>query len=304
MLFRNTWNPSSILIRIWEWCATNCYNCYSKYDNIKFYSYESFLAPIDFIGNKCDETFSIFLFWVEAIFHPDIERFISNPTLSKYRISLHINPTDSQKRRQQIYLLSQKYKHIFFETCFTLKSQEDFISIFKHILFLKNSDINSSMDLFLDFTKYGDLIKNLFAKYNFIYRKQPNTSHLNYTECLEFTANDKRLAIMIYHQKTQEIRNKRITNIPENGCVIRRSFEFEKGFIWVNEEIELCSNGVIKVHINTYCNKAIQSISHITKDDNSIYQDFLNMYHYLEDFDGWDMWKKCFECISNPYFSK
>ncbi len=303
MLFINKWNPSSILLRIWEHCATNCYNCYSRYDKKNNYKYNDFSEVFKFMKDKCDKSFSVFLFWTEVIFHPEIEKFIEDKTIMLFRHSLHINPIYSILRADKMLSLYNKYNYIYFDTCYFMKNVDEIKGVFKTILFLKKHQINSSMDLFVDLWKFWKIIKIFFKEQGFMFNKQERTSHLNFPDCLEFTINNKKLAIMIYHTKKQEIRNKTITNIPNTWCVVRKTFDIDDNKILVNEEIELDYKWVIKMHINTYCNKAIKQISHINKSNIEIKNDFKKLDEYLVQYDNDDMWKDCFRCVSNPYIN-
>lgn len=305
MLFVSKWNPASILIRLWEKCVTNCYNCCSIKDKQKFYKYEQFEKILNFMKERCDKSFSIFLFWTDVINHPDIDKFLSDPIIKLFRRHpVHISPLYEKNRVEKIMYLYKKFPDTKFDTCYYIKNMGQLKLFFKMVLFLKKNNVPSSMDIFLDLSYYGKLIKEFFIRNWFEFRLQIETSHLNFDKCLEFTANNKNLAFMIYHTKPQIILEDRIEHIPNNGCVARKTFKIKWNQIFVYEEIEIDGMWNIKMHINSYCSKAIKRISDVKKADEEIIEDFKKLDEYLKQFDTDDMWKSCFKCISQPFINK
>lgn len=300
-MFKNNSFNSSILIRLWEWCVTNCYNCSSYFDKKNEYDYEKFENVFLYLNKNFEKTFSIFLYWTEVIFHKDIYKFITDEKIKDFRLSLHINPLFSEERLKKIKEISYFNEKIFFETCYTIKNDKEMLSILKNITFLKKENIKSSMDLFLDFNKYLSNFLNILKKLWFSIIKTDITSHLNYDFCINCSLNN--INIILYHTKEQFIKDDKIYNIPNNWCVARHTFEvIDNNYININEEIEITKEWIFKMHINTYCSKAIQNISNIYKDKDEIIKDFIKLDKYLEKYDDFlDMWKKCFDCIKNPY---
>ena len=309
MLFKSNqekvwWDIWNILIRIWEWCATNCYNCYSNKDNIIFYDYSKFIWLFDYIEKKCETKFDIFFYWIESIFHPDILLFLWNKSITNYRKSLHITPLYSHNNLSKILNISQGFPDVSFDTCYTIDDLKNLKSVIKFLQFVIDNNIKSTIDLFFDFDKY---YKYLFDILNIIsdnkyssWRKTKNT-HMWNTNCFEFIFNNWKQAILLYNAKKQTIINNEITNISNNDCIVKKSIEISKNNIYISEEIEFTYKWEITIHINAYCSKAIKIISNITKDDIDIIKDFNILNKYLSIYNTSDMWKSCYTCMNNPY---
>lgn len=295
------WDICNILFRIGEWCATNCYNCFSSFDKKNYKPYSLYKEIFEKVNNICDDNFFVFFYWVEAIFHPEIEKYISDKNLSRYKKSLHITPLYDSKRIDKIIEISKKYNNISFDTCYTIKSYKEIISVLKFLKFIQDNNINSTIDLFFDFWKY---LKKLlfflkwFSNYKLSY-KFLNT-HLWNEKCIEFNFNNKQI-ILLYHTKEQFIKDEKIYNLPFNFCPVKKSFKIKENFIYSSEEIEFNEIWDIKVHFNSYCSKWIQKISSVYKTNLEIIDDFKQFDEYLKKYEKGDMWINCYNCITNPY---
>jgi len=300
MLFKNKWNNWCLLIRVWDWCIQNCYNCYSRFDNQNYYNYDLFKDTLDFIDKKCETNFSFFLYWVDVIYHPELEYFLDNKIIWKFNdISIHIFPILSNDRINRILYISNKYKNLSFDTSYVIENDDIFKDIVKYIKFIIKHDIKSTLDLFLDFNRYYDLIKTVFLKLWFIFRVQKQNTHMNFTSCIELIKWN--IVLMIFHTKKQYISNWRIYNIPNTWCLARKALSICNNTVFVHEEIDIDYKWNIKLHLNAYCSSAIKSISSVYKTDKSIINDINKFIKYMKKYDNHDMWIDCFNCIKKPY---
>lgn len=307
MLFRNKsetvwgdiWN---ILFRIGEGCATNCYNCTSAFDEISYKRYSTYRSVFSLVKDICDSDLLVFFYGVEAIFHPEIEKYIEDTNLQWFQKSLHITPIYNQKRIQKILEISAKYPDISFDTCYTIKTKSDLILVLKFLRFLHEYNIKATIDLFFDYEKYLKIMISFLRQQDegSILNKPVNT-HLGNEKCIELSFHNSRQIHLLYHTKPQYIADSRIHNLPFQLCAVKKSFEITNDCIFTSEEIEFTENGDITVHFSTYCSKWIQKISSIYKTSSEIISDFQKFDSYLQQYESGDMWVNCFKCISNPY---
>lgn len=294
------WDIWNILFRVGEWCATNCYNCTSAFDKVSYKPYSDYKNIFEKVVDVCDDNLLVFFYWVEAIFHPEIEYFINDNNLKDYKKSLHITPLYRLDRIQKIKNISDKYNNISFDTCYTIKNTEDLFSFLKFFTFLNKNKINSTLDIFFDYNKYAKILLNFFKKFNPKIVNKPINTHLGNEKCIELNFDNNQI-ILLYHTKPQFIKDDKIHNLPFTLCAVKKSFDIKEDFIYTSEEIEFTENGDITVHFSTYCSKWIQKISSIYKNKKEIIEDFKKFDKYLEKYNSGDMWKNCYNCISNPY---
>lgn len=295
------WDMWNILLRIWEWCATNCYNCNSSKDNISFYSYNEFLERIEFINKNCDNKLHLFFYWVEAIFHPEILKFLYDKNLQFFSKSLHITPIYELKRIKTIFELSKKFSNVSFDTCYTIKDNQDLKWVLMFLDFIVKNNIKSTLDLFFDYSKYLPIILAFFKKHNVTFLDKTINTHIWNTKCFEFQLNNSNQTILLYDLKEQVISKSSISNIKYDLCVVKNSLTITDEKIYVSEEVEFAKSGEITVHISTYCSKWIWKISSIYKTKNEIISDFKKLDAYLEKYNTWNMGENCLNCMLNTY---
>lgn len=287
-----------IWLVLWQSCPSNCYNCNLNLLEQKFFSYENHKENIEFIWSNFSDNFSIFLSGVENIFHPDIEKFIEDWTISKYEIYIHVNPIFEKNRCTQIKMLSEKYPQIYFDTWYTVRSSVDLVWIFQYINFLDISQVSSLISLFIDLEIYGIAIKRIFSQYNFsLIRKETDDSWVTLIFVKWW------VEVSVIHQKKQVIKNNFIHELWFTSCMAKKSFSVVWDTVFIEREVEFHKDGTMKFHLNPYCNKGITSISNINKEKNDIIRDFQAFDLYLEKFNSWDMKKNCIICMWKPYIN-
>jgi len=295
------WDLWNILIRIWEWCVANCYNCDSWNENIKYFKYEDFFKVFSYIKKECDNKMSIFFYGTNSILHPDIEKFINDLNIKKFKKSLNISPIYNEKNLSRLKYLSIKYSDVSFDTVYIINSIEKVISIIKFILFVIKNNIKSTLDLFFDYNYYIKYFKVLFIQNKQqIIDKSINT-HIWYNKCNQLTFNNNKQIILLYNCKKQIINNNTITNLPYSYCIVKESINILDNNIEISEEIEFTREGNITIHISWYCSKGIINISNINKKYIDIIKDFRKLNLYLEKYNKWFMWQNCIKCMKEPY---
>ena len=306
MLFNNYlektgWDLWNVILYIWDKCPTNCYNCTRNSNSEEFYPYYKFEEVISFIESNCSKSVNIFLKWVEAIFHPDIELFILDKKLKWFNMWLHISPVFTNNRIDKIKELAFKFDNISFDTTFTIKTQDDLIKVLKFIKFTVKSNINCTLDLFIDYKDFLFIFLKIIKFYWFKYKINKSSSHYFNIECIELILNNRRQNILVYNTKKQEIINSTITNLEYISCLANDNILIKDNKIFFREEVEFNYNGDIKIHLNSYCSKWIQKISSIYNEW-FILNDFLIFKKYMSKYSNdLPMWKNCFNCMNNPY---
>lgn len=294
----------NVLFRIGQWCATNCYNCHSAEDEKEFYAYEDFFESFWFVQKNCHPLLHVFFYGVEGIFHPEIHKFVGDPFLENFKKSVHISPVFSVPRMQKIFELHKKFPELSFDTCYTIKDEISLKWVLLYLQYVIEKDILSTLDIFFDYQKYWPVVIKFLQKFQGKFSDKSMNTHMGNNTCVEFQFHDARQVILLYDLKKQEIINNEITNVPYPFCVVRHSLGFFPDKITVSEEIEFTKDGDITIHINNYCSKGIQKISHIKKDHDEILRDFETLKNYLEKYDTPEMGKNCYDCMTHPYFVK
>jgi len=305
MLFKNNsekigWDIGNILLRIWEWCATNCYNCPSNTEEVEYFKYKDFLPCYNYIRESCDTKLDIFFYWTESIYHPEILSFLGDKDLVNFNKSLHITPIYSPSRIAKINYISEKFTDVSFDTCYTIKDLQSLLWVLKYLKYIIDNDIKSTLDLFFDYQKFAPHILRFLKQYNVLCKDKSINTHIWYNNCVEFIYNERQI-ILLYDLKEQNIVNKRITNLQNTSCIAKKSIDVIDNSIYISEEVEFTKEWEITVHLNTYCSKWINKISHINKTQEEVVNDFKRLDFYLAKFNTWDMWKNCYNCMTKPY---
>ena len=305
MLFKNNsekigWDIGNILLRIWEGCATNCYNCSSNTEEVEYFKYEDFLDSCKYISKNCDTKLDIFFYGTESVYHPEILSFLGNQDISHFNKSLHITPIYSSLNIEKINFISQEYENVSFDTCYTIKDLKSLLWVLKYLKYVIDNDIKSTLDLFFDYNKFAPHILRFLRMYDIKWKDKSVNTHIWYNNCVEFIYNERQI-ILLYDLKQQNVVDKRVTNLQNTNCIAKNSIDIVDKEIYISEEVEFTKKWEITVHLNTYCSKWINRISHISKANEEIIDDFKKLDWYLEKFNSWDMWKNCYNCMTKEY---
>jgi len=293
----NTKTEWRVLLTVWESCPSNCFNCSSREAPKKYYSYKDLRENILFIWENFTKNFECLLFFTDAIYHPDIVEFVSDPILSNFdTFTLQIHPVYNDKFETIVPLIIEKNPQVVFHICNFYLNSENVDSIIYFFQNITKYNTLFDMDLFFDFKKYRSEMETMLRMFPWKISSwiDPNNKK---TYKLEY----KNIEINFYFQAEQRIFSNQnyISNVHFKDCISYTSFNILWEEIYVDEEVMIQPDGTITFHRNTLCSKAIQKISHIKKDKYQILKDFLSLKDILLEYNSWDMWKNCFECIHN-----
>ncbi len=268
-------NCSTLLVKIWWDCPANCERCTIE-RNSKVIKYESFLNTLNKINEKFEKNFSIFLFWINFVDNPDIEKYINFFQKNNFNsIALHIKPVISKKMIEWIKEISKKYKNINFDFVLHVDKKEDIKDLVVFLKYFKEQNIYISADIFV-----SNYFKELLYLIGQIWYKIIKwiSSHNLYSWCVE--AKNNNISIILY----KKLGNANIFwySCPYDKCFISDLFWIKNSDIYINEEIEIEYNWTIDFHFNVYCSKYMKNITNILYSDKKIKSDINNVLEKIK----------------------
>lgn len=299
LLFRNESWEARFLLFVWESCPSNCFNCSNKDLKQKYFSYYDLKRNISFIGDKIDKNAECMLFYTDTVYHPDIFEFVVDPILSTFKIfTLQTHPRYTEEYWEIVEKIVSLNPRVLFHICNFYLNEYTFDDLKSYTKNIVNLSWNFDMDLYFDFGKYKDLLK----EYMWIFPWMINPMYENW-KIKSLKLEYKNIEVNLYFQWEQNIleNKKYITNIYYKECISANSFSIvNDSYINIFEELAFQYNWDILFHRNTLCSKAIKRISSIDKTDMEIIKDFKRLKKDLSEYNDWNkMGYNCYKCISN-----
>ncbi len=292
-LFVSKGKEIEVFIKIWEKCPTWCSDCHYANTSEIFYWFDDLTLNINYWIKHTSEDFRFFLYWVDTIKYPHLEKLIKYINDKWRDILIQIdynNLTDEYKDKlRELVTNNSKIELVISRVISSKKDAYNLLKSFK--FFIKNKDLNVRYDLVIDYKKYRNLYDLLISKFCNI---KENSLHDNYS----FWISNIKWSIskrIFVNNKT-----KTIDNILYKDCVVKSFFKLREKSILLNDSIEIDKNWIFRIHTNL-CFLWDLRISNAKYSEEKILSDFISFWEYINKKDNSNMWETCYKCINTLY---